>query len=181
VAETDSPQGIAAILPLPPAGALPPLRPRDLILIADRVQDPGNLGAMLRAAEGAGARCVATTPDTVDLFNPKVVRAAMGAHFRLALASDAPWPTLAAWVGGAGLPLLGADRAAARPYDAIDWPGGGAVVIGNEAGGLSAAARSAVDDLIAIPLADPVDSLNAAVAAAVILFEAARQRRLRDA
>jgi TrmH family RNA methyltransferase len=180
VAETETPQGVAAILPLPPAATLPPLRPRDLILVADRIQDPGNLGAMLRAAEGAGARGVVTTPGAVDLYNPKVVRAAMGAHFRLQTATDAPWPALAAWVGAAGLPLLGADRAADRSYGEVDWRQGGAVVIGNEAGGLSAAARAAVDGLIGIPLAAPVDSLNAAVAAGVILFEAARQRRTFD-
>jgi TrmH family RNA methyltransferase len=176
IAETESPQGVAAVLPLPPAATLPAPGPRDLVLIADGLQDPGNLGAMLRAAEGAGVRCVATTPGTVDLFNPKVVRAGMGAHFRLRLAAEVPWPRIVEAIGGR-LPLLGADTAARRAYDAIDWRRGGALVVGNEAGGLSEAARSAVEDLVSIPLQEPVESLNAAVAAAVILFEAARQRR----
>lgn len=179
VAETETPQGVLAVLPLPPTDAIPPLRPGDLVLIADAIQDPGNLGALLRAAEGAGVRCVVTTPGTVDPFNPKVVRAAMGAHFRLPLAVDRPWPAIVAAIG-AVLPLLGADAAARRAYDTIDWTRGGALVIGNEGGGLSAAARAAVDDLISIPLAAPVESLNAAVAAAVILFEAARQRRQKN-
>jgi TrmH family RNA methyltransferase len=175
-ATTDTPQGVLAVVPMPPAEAVPPPQPRDLFLIADRVQDPGNLGTMLRAAEGAGVRCVLTTPGTVDLFSPKVVRAGMGAHFRLALAAEVPWPRIRALVG-ASLPVLGADSAAGRAYDAIDWTAGAALVIGNEAGGLSPEARAAVTDSITIPLAAPVESLNAAIAAAVILFEAARQRR----
>jgi TrmH family RNA methyltransferase len=94
----------------------------------------------------------------------------------LALAVDVPWPALAVALGDA-VPLLGADSAAPRRYDEVEWTRGGALVVGNEAGGLSDAARAAVTDFIAIPLAPPVDSLNAAIAAAVILFEAARQRR----
>lgn len=176
VADTETPQGVVAVVPLPERGAVPRLRPRDLVLIADGLHDPGNLGAMLRAAEGAGARCVLTTLGTVDAFGPKVVRAGMGAHFRLGLATEVAWPQIRAAVGD-GLPLLGADRAARRPYDAIDWTQGGGLVIGNEASGLSPAGRAAVDDTISIPLQGRVESLNAALAAAVILFEAARQRR----
>lgn len=176
LADTETPQGVIAVLPLPAAGPPPRPRPGDLLLIADAIQDPGNLGTMLRTAEAAGARAVITTPGTVDPFGPKVVRAGMGAHFRLLLAADVPWPALTAALGDA-VPLLGADSSGARRYDAVDWTRGGALVVGNEAGGLSDAARAATDELIAIPLAPPVDSLNAAIATAVILFEAARQRR----
>ena len=176
VAETETPQGVLAVLPLPPSGQAPPPRPNDLYLIVDRVQDPGNLGTMLRAAEGAGVRCVVTTPGTVDLFNPKVVRAGMGAHFRLPLAPEMPWPRVQQVIGQV-LPLLGADASARRAYDAIDWSQGAALVIGNEAAGLGDEARATVSDLIAIPLHGKVESLNAGIATAVILFEAARQRR----
>lgn len=176
LAGTETPQGVLAVVPMPAVEAVPAPRPRDLYLIADGVQDPGNLGTMLRAAEGAGARCVLTTPGTVDLFSPKVVRAGMGAHFRLALAADVPWPRVQALLGTA-LPLLGADSRARRSYDAIDWTQGAALVVGNEAAGLSEAARAAISERIAIPLQGGTESLNAAMATAVILFEAARQRR----
>jgi TrmH family RNA methyltransferase len=176
MATTETPQGVAAVLPLPPLGALEAPRPGDLCLIADGLQDPGNLGAVLRAAAGAGVGLVLTTPGTVDPFAPKVMRAGMGAHFRLRLAPAVTWSTIEAVIGTV-LPLLGAEAGAARAYDAVDWRAGGALVIGNEAAGLSAAARAALDDTIAIPLLGGVESLNAAQAAAVILFEAARQRR----
>ena len=177
VAETEAPQGVVAVVPLP-AGPLPEVAAGDLVLIADRIHDPGNLGTMLRAAEGAGVRWVLTTTGTVDPFSPKVVRAGMGAHFRLPIAADLPWARVPALIRG-GLRLLGANAAARRTYDEVDWRPGGALVIGSEAGGLSDEARAAVDDTIAIPLQGRVESLNAAVAAAVILFEAARQRRSR--
>jgi TrmH family RNA methyltransferase len=92
ISETESPQGIAAILPFPES--TPPRPGTPLIVVADGVRDPGNLGTMLRTALGAGATAVYTTPATVDLYNPKVVRAAMGAHFRLSLRSNVGWEAL---------------------------------------------------------------------------------------
>lgn len=175
MAETEEPQGVAAVVPLPLA-VPPALAAGDLVLVADRIADPGNLGTMLRAAEGAGARCVLATTGTVDPFGPKVVRAGMGAHFRLPVVADLTWEQVRAAVAGVG-PLLGADRVGRVVYDAVDWRRGGALVVGSEAGGLSDAARAAVTETVAIPLHGGVESLNAAVAAAVILFEAARQRR----
>ncbi len=177
VADTEAPQGVVAVVPLP-AAAPPAVAAGDLVLIADRIHDPGNLGTMLRAAEGAGVRWALTTAGTVDPFSPKVVRAGMGAHFRLPIAADLPWSRLAPLIGGR-LRLLGADAGARRTYDEVDWRPGGVLVIGSEAGGLSDEALDYVDDTIAIPLQGRVESLNAAVAAAVILFEAARQRRSR--
>jgi TrmH family RNA methyltransferase len=175
-ADTDTPQGVLVVVPMPSVDSLPAPGGDDLVLIADAVQDPGNLGTMLRAAEGAGVAQVVTTPGTVDLFSPKVVRAGMGAHFRLALASDIVWPRVREMLGGR-LVMVGAARDAPLAYDAFDWTRGTALVIGNEAGGLSDEARAACAALVAIPLRPPVESLNAAVAAAVIMYEAARQRR----
>jgi TrmH family RNA methyltransferase len=173
---TETPQGVLAVLPMP--APIPVRRPRegDLVLVADGIQDPGNLGTMLRTAEAVGVALVATTAGTTDPFAPKVVRAGMGAHFRLPLVVGIAWPDLMARLGG-GVPCFGADSVGTRTYDAVDWTQGGVVVIGNESGGLSAEAQAAANELIAIPVAAPVESLNAAVAAAVVLFEAARQRR----
>lgn len=173
---TESPQGILAVLPLPTPVVPPTPQPGDLVLIADAIQDPGNLGTILRTAAGAAVRWVWTTPGTVDAYAPKVVRSAMGAHFRLSIMVEVTWPDLRAHLSP-HLPIFGATSHAGQPYDAIDWRRGGAIVIGNEALGLAEAARLAVDTLITIPLAGGVESLNAATAAAVILFEAARQRR----
>lgn len=174
-ATTESPQGVLAVLPLP-ASTTWSLGPGDLVVIADRLSDPGNLGTLLRAAAAAGARGLATTIGTVDLFGPKVVRAAMGAHFRLALAGDRDWAQIRALIGG-DRPLFGAAAAGGLVYDRVDWSAGAGLVIGNETSGLSPAARQAVAELVTIPLAGGVESLNAAMAGTVILFEAARQRR----
>lgn len=174
ISETETPQGIAAIVPFPEQTTPPEGTP--LIVIADGVRDPGNLGTMLRTALGAGATAVYTTPETVDLYNPKVVRAAMGAHFRLALRSNVGWDTLDEALLGCDA-IWGADAAGEQGYTTVDWSAPNALIIGNEDRGISPDARDRCTDLLSIPLAGGLESLNAAVASAVILFEAARQRR----
>lgn len=174
LSETDAPQGIAAILPFPES--TPPKAGTPLIVIADGVRDPGNLGTMLRTALGAGATALYTTPETVDLYNPKVVRAAMGAHFRLALRSNVGWDALDEELIGCDS-IWGADAGGEQLYTAADWTTPTALIVGNEDRGISPEARERCTDLLAIPLAGELESLNAAVASAVILFEAARQRR----
>lgn len=174
LSEVQTPQGILAVFPIPtPASATDDASP--LALILDRLRDPGNLGTLLRAAAGAGVSVVYLTPESVDPWNPKAVRAGMGAHFRVPIAQlDAA--TLADL--RARLPLrVAASADAARPYDTVDWTGPAALVIGGEAEGVGPELRAWASEDVAIPLAGGVESLNAAVAGAVILFEAARQRR----
>ncbi len=169
LARTVHPQGVIAVVPTP---RLPEPATPDLVLVADAVRDPGNLGTLLRAALASGTQLVITTPGTVDPTNDKVVRSAMGAHFRLPireLSYDAVWPAIA------GLAVWVADTHASLPYDMVDWRRPSALVIGSEAAGPSAAALSRGQP-IAIPMAAGVESLNAAVAGAIILFEARRQR-----
>lgn len=174
VTETETPQGIAAIFAFPEE--VPPPTGTPLIVIADGVRDPGNLGTILRTALGAGATAVYTTPATVDLYNPKVVRAAMGAHFRLALRSNVGWEALDAELADcAG--VFGADAGGDLLYTEADWSEATALVIGSEDRGISPEGRERCTDLLAIPLSGGLESLNAAVATAVLLFEAARQRR----
>jgi TrmH family RNA methyltransferase len=174
LSELQTPQGILAVFPFPePKAATGDAAP--LALILDRLRDPGNLGTLLRAAAGAGASAVYLTPESVDPWNPKVVRAGMGAHFRLPIAPLDP-QTLAELQ--ARLPRrVVASAEAAQPYDAIDWTGPAALVVGGEAEGVGPELREWASDEVGIPLAHGVESLNAAVAGSVILFEAARQRR----
>jgi TrmH family RNA methyltransferase len=168
-AGTETPQGVLAVVPFV---HLPP-RP-GLILILDRLRDPGNLGTILRSAEAAGVGQVILTPDTVDLHNPKVVRGAMGAHFRLPVARLG-WAAIREQASGRAVWL--ADTQGAVPYDAIDWTAPSALIIGGEAAGAGEVARSFARGRVSIPMAGEAESLNAAMAASVILFEAARQQR----
>ncbi|HLL50000.1 MAG TPA: RNA methyltransferase, partial [Thermomicrobiales bacterium] len=169
-----TPQGILAVFPFP---KIPPV-PEDqvpLVLVLDRLRDPGNLGTLLRAAAGAGVNAVYLSPATVDPWNPKVVRAGMGAHFRVPLL---PLDTETQESLRERLPRRVISSAiATQPYDAVDWTGPTALVVGGEAEGVSPEMEAWGTEQVSIPLAHDVESLNAAVAGAVILFEAARQRR----
>ena len=177
-AETVHSQGVVGIFPFltwppPAAGASPPLA-----LVLDGLKDPGNLGTILRTAEAAGITGVWLTPECVDLYNPKVVRGAMGAHFRLPAWPDADWPTIRADLARLGITQRTAlDAGAATPYDALDWRAPAALIVGSEAHGLSPTARAAATMRAAIPMPGQAESLNAGVAAAIVLFEALRQRR----
>ena len=173
LSETVTPQGVAAILPL---ATLPmPARIASL-LVLDQVRDPGNAGALLRSAEAAGVDCVLCSPQTVDPYNPKVVRAAMGAHFRLPIRRVQDWDEACALIDTIGQCFL-ADASGAVAYNVVDWSRPSVLIIGGEAEGASAHARR-VSQAIKIPMEGAVESLNAAVAGSVILFEAARQRRM---
>jgi len=154
---------------------IPKLSPRmreRLILIPDAVRDPGNLGTMLRTAWAAGASEVLLPPGTVDYTNPKVVRSAMGAHFRLPV-RRATWTEIWQAVGDARVWLAEASRGVS--YDEVDWHGDVAIVVGGEAAGAGTESRSRAS-CVRIPMTTGVESLNAAVAAAVLLFAAVRGR-----
>lgn len=143
-------------------------------LILDNVRNPGNLGTILRAAAGAGVEGVWLSPGCVDAYNPKVLRGAMGAHLRLPL-ERLEWAGIAKGARGLAVWLAAADGE--RIYTEVDWRQPSALIIGSEAeGGGQEAARLATGRA-AIPLAAATESLNAALAAGIILFEGARQRR----
>lgn len=168
-ADTQTPQGVLVVVPTQNLPAR-----SGLVLILDRVRDPGNLGTILRSAEAAGAGQVLLAPDTVDLYNPKVVRGAMGAHFRLAVDSLS-WPAIGERIAGRDVWL--ADAAGQVAYDAVDWTRPSALIVGGEAAGAGEEAETLATGRVSIPMAGRAESLNAAMAATVILFEAARQRR----
>lgn len=171
MADTVSPQGVLAVVPF--VELAPPPSP-SLGLVVDRLRDPGNLGSILRSANAARVEQVILAPKTVDSYNPKVVRGAMGAHFRLPIVALS-WPEIAEAL--AGVQILLADVRAKRAYYEVDWTRPSALIIGGEAHGASREARELAAATIAIPMHGGAESLNAAVAASVILFEAARQRR----
>jgi RNA methyltransferase, TrmH family len=174
LAETDNPQGILAIFERP---ELPiPGRPNPLYLILDAISDPGNLGTIIRTSAAAGVDALFLGPRCVDWLNGKVVRAAMGAHFRLPIAqfNDESRGLIGA---RCALRVL-SDGHATVTHDQIDWTGGTALIIGSEAHGASPDMRTFANVACAIPMASGVESLNAAVAAGVIVFEAQRQRRV---
>jgi RNA methyltransferase, TrmH family len=170
ISDTESPPGILAVLPM----LSRPLPPQlDLALILDQVTNPGNMGAMLRTAAAAGVAAVFLAPGCVDVYNPKVVRGGMGAHLRLALL-ESPWPEIA--VRTAGLKRYLATAAGQQSYTTVDWQHPSALIIGSEAGGAGRQAHDFADITISIPMHAATESLNAAVATGIILFEAVRQR-----
>ncbi|MDQ6834132.1 MAG: RNA methyltransferase [Chloroflexota bacterium] len=174
--ETETPQGVIAVVDLP-ATPMPAFDAHNgFVLILDGVRDPGNVGTLIRAAAAADCDAVVTIAGTADAFAPKVVRSAMGAHFRLPVVADSGWDVVG--LALAALPsVYGADGVAPLRYDAVDWTRGCAIVIGNEDHGLSAEARQWCRATACIPMARGVESLNASLSGAIMLYEVVRQRR----
>ena len=172
-ADTETPSGLLAIMPFPILR-----RPQefDLVLVVDRLADPGNLGTMLRTALAAGVQVVFLIEGSVDPFNPIVVRAAMGAHFFLPM-EILSVDLLLKRLGQIDLWL--AEKGNGMMYDKVDWRSPCGLIIGSEAHGAGKSLRSLVAKRIQIPMRGAVDSLNASIAAAIILFEIVRQREAR--
>ena len=169
----DSPTGVIAAVRTPLGKAPPP--DASLVLLLEDIQDPGNVGTLLRSAAAAGAKHVLLSPGCAFAWSPKVLRAAMGAHFELDIAEGAD---PAAWVAkyrGASVAL--ASRAESSLYD-LDLKGSTAFLVGNEGAGLSPALQSAAKVRARIPMPGRVESINAATAGSIALFEAVRQRQV---
>jgi TrmH family RNA methyltransferase len=178
IADVEAPQGVVALAHQPyyePAEIFGGERP--VVVALEELQDPGNVGTIVRAAEAAGASGIALSPGTADPYGPKALRASMGSAFRLPLATRAATAATIETARARGLAVYATAATAATRYDEVDWSGPACIVVGNEGAGLSDATLAAADEHISIPVAPSVESLNAAVATAVILFEIARQRR----
>ncbi len=177
VADTDTPQGVLAAVKLP-GWTWEDLwrRPDPLVLVIDGLRDPGNLGTLIRSAEAAGAAGVVVSRGTVDPTNPKTLRAAMGASFRLPVLETASGIEAARLLRRRGVRLVATDPRASRPVFAADLTGPVAVAVGGEAAGLGPGLRAAADEVVTIPILGAAESLNAAVAGAIVLYEAVRQR-----
>jgi TrmH family RNA methyltransferase len=172
-ADTESPQGILAIGEVPERSleALE-LPARALVLVLDAVQDPGNVGTILRTAAALGAAATIALPGTVDLWNAKVVRSAMGTLFRHQ-AITASWDDFSRFVDAQDVALWAAD-AGGEPVNPASAPARLAIAVGNEGGGLSAQVRARADRVVSLPIAADVESLNVAVAAGILLHELRR-------
>lgn len=171
LSDTETPQGIAAVFPLPTPPSPPPTPP--LTFILDRVRDPGNVGTMLRTAWAANVSRVLLAPETTDAFNPKVVRAAMGAHFYLPIVSVS-WDEIKEQLKNVPR-IYVSDAASEMAYTRADWSTPLALIVGGEAEGVSDDARKIATAKISIPMPGSAESLNAAVAAGILLFEVIRR------
>ncbi|HVB99040.1 MAG TPA: RNA methyltransferase [Candidatus Dormibacteraeota bacterium] len=181
-AETRTPQGIAALVRLPEHSFEDVVRGLALAVVLIGVQDPGNVGALVRSAEALGASGMIAAAGTANPYGPKALRASAGSAFRLPILLRAQPPVLLAQLRVARVKLVAATSTVAGPGphpvspDRLDLRGPVALLIGSEAHGLPDEVLRSADAAVRIPLAAPVESLNAAIAASVILYEAARQR-----
>ncbi len=174
--DTQTPQGLLAVLPM--RGPSLPERP-EFVFIPDGVRDPGNLGTMLRTCAAAGVRAVFLPPGSVDPFSPKVIRAGMGAHFRLPVC-EMEWQEIGDRLKQAGLQVFLAAAGKGEAYTQADFCAPLALIIGGEAQGASPTGREMAETCVHIPMPGGGESLNAAIAAAVLLFEVVRQRGAKD-
>jgi TrmH family RNA methyltransferase len=194
VGATVTPQPVLAVCAIPGGRDrldLDVLRRDGLVIVGVALGDPGNVGTIIRSADAAGAAAIVLGPGSVDAYNPKVVRASAGAIFGIPVLSPgvaagrrAGWEGWSAVdaleaLGDIGRRRLGAVAADGTPYEAVDLIAASALVLGNEAHGLDAGTMALLDEQVTIPMAAGAESLNVAMAATVLCFEAARQRRAR--
>ncbi|MCR4656269.1 MAG: RNA methyltransferase [Lachnospiraceae bacterium] len=140
------------------------------ILLLEGIQDPGNLGTMLRTAEAAGYGLIVTDKNTVDVYNPKVIRASMGAVFRVMTAYEPDIKNAVRTLKEKGVRVYAAHLKGNESFDGIEYARMAAVIIGNESGGLTEETSDLADSLIKIPMKGKTESLNAAVAASLIMY-----------
>lgn len=171
MSDVATPQGVLAVLPIRPRPLLPT---PPLLIVLDGLQTPGNLGTLLRTAAAAGADGMLLAPGSVDAYNPKVVRGAMGAHLRLPIHS-VDWDEIRRLTAHTAIWLATASGAVS--YTDANWRRPSTLIIGSEAHGGGEQARRLAQNTVYIPMHADTESLNAAMAAGIILFEAARQRR----
>ena len=179
ISDTQTPQGVAAVArqyrysleDIRDGGAKP------LVMFLETIQDPGNLGTILRAGEAAGVTGVIMDRESADIYNPKVIRSTMGSAYRVPfLYVDELGGTVREFKGD-GLRLYAAHLDGKHAYDREDYRGACGFLVGNEAKGLRRETADLADAWVRIPMKGNVESLNAAVASALLMFEAARQRR----
>jgi TrmH family RNA methyltransferase len=179
ISYTRTPQGIVVLASRPALqgeefsarqGANP------LLVVLHRINNPVNVGAILRTAEAAGASGLITTSGTADPFSPKSLRGAMGATFRLPLWTGVEYPQVIDWCRDQRVQTVCADAHAKKSYSDLDWRQPAAIVMGAESDGLSAEEIALTNAAVSIPMRGATESLNVAVAAGILLYEASRQR-----
>jgi TrmH family RNA methyltransferase len=179
VSYTKTPQGIVVLAARPADDeegftSNQPVSP--FLVILHELNNPVNVGAILRTAEAAGVTGVIATADTCDPFSPKALRGAMGSAFRMPIWSGARFAEAIAWCKARKIPTFGAAAGGSKSYTDVDWRQPSALIVGRESTGLSQEETAAADNIVRIPMLGATESLNVAVAAGIILYEAARQR-----
>ncbi len=177
IASTRTPQGIAALAELPAHDFKKLVASENaLLVVACGLQDPGNMGTIIRSADALGASAVVTLAGTVSPFNPKAVRACVGSIFRMPVFANQVCETVFKMMRESGIRILGADRHSSIAISQADFHGPVAVLIGQEAAGLPPEISRQVDELVSIPIRSEAESLNASIAAGIFLYEIARRR-----
>lgn len=174
IADTENPQGLIALVRRP-VHVLETIE-RGLVVMLHRINNPSNLGAVVRTAEAAGVTGLITTTGSADVFSPKALRASMGSAFRLPIVERIHFDDAMAWARERGLVSTAADISGQVRYSDLDWTVPRLIVFGSEAHGLDDGELSLINEKILIPMENEVESLNLAVSSGIILFEAKRQR-----
>lgn len=176
--DTKTPQGILCLVEMPEYEFEKILdRENGLFLVLEDIQDPGNLGTMIRAGEGAGVKGVIMSSHTVDVYNPKTIRATMGSIYRIPVVCQEDLADSIKIMKRKGIRTYAAHLEGENAYDKEDYHKATAFLIGNEGNGLSRPIADLADSYVKIPMLGKVESLNAAIAATLFMYEAARQRR----
>ena len=178
MSDTRTPQGILCVIRRPEYSLEQLLSQKaPLFVVLENLQDPGNLGTIIRTGEGAGVSGILMNTGTVDIYNPKTIRATMGSVFRVPFVCTEDLGETVEQLRRGGVRVLAAHLAGHEPYDGFCYRGGTAFLSGNEGAGLSPELAARADDYLKIPMEGRVESLNAAVTASILLYEAHRQRR----
>lgn len=175
--DTRTPQGVLAVVRMCEYGPADLLQDPALILGIENLQDPGNLGTIVRMGEGAGVTGIFMSTNTVDIYNPKCIRSTMGSVYRVPFFYAKDFTGTVENLRQAGVTVYAAHLDGIQTYTEANFTRPSAFLIGNEGNGLTAQASASADTLLRIPMAGKVESLNAAVAATVLTYEAMRQRR----
>ena len=178
MAETVTPQGVLAIVKMPEYSLEDMIADAGTLVLLENLSDPGNLGTIIRTAEAAGVSGVILSKESVDIYNPKVIRSTMGAVYRVPFLYVEDFQELISELRGREVRLLAAHLKGEKTFDKADYSGKVGILIGNEANGLSEEASELANEKVLIPMAGSVESLNAAVAAALLMYEAFRKQKL---
>ncbi len=177
IADTQTPQGIVCVLKQKHYTLEQLITKKNpLLVVLEDLQDPGNLGTILRTGEGAGITGVIMSKDTVDLYNPKTIRATMGSVYRVPFVYAEDLKQVLATLKEAGITSYAAHLNGTKYYDSLDFRKGTAFLIGNEGNGLQTETAEQADVYLKIPMKGKLESLNAAVATSILMYEANRQR-----
>ncbi len=177
MSDTQTPQGIIAVVKMQETDAADVMRKHDgFFLILESIQDPGNMGTIIRTGDAAGVSGIFLSRGCVDLYNPKVLRATMGSIFRVPCIKCDDITSIIGKLKENGIKVIAAHLKGAESYFNVDMRSGIAIIIGNEANGISENVSEKADLLVKIPIPGKAESLNASIAAALMMYEAVRQR-----